>query len=47
MGTIEQEKIQIIEKLLCKQMPFDEIAEICDCDLQEVKAVKEKMLIEI
>ena len=39
---IEQRTEQIIEKMLRLNKPMEEIANICDCDLHEVKAVKEK-----
>ena len=40
---IKQEKEQIIERMLQRNKPLEEIAELCDCDLQEILAVREKM----
>ena len=40
---IKQEKEQIIERMLQRNKPLEEIAELCDCDQQEILAVREKM----
>lgn len=44
---VEQGMQQMMEKMLRKHMTPEEIADLCDCDLQEVKVVQEKMLIEV
>lgn len=40
---IKQGTHQMIEKMLRKNRTPEEIADLCDCDLQEVKAVQERM----
>ena len=40
---IQQGMQQMIEKMLHKHRTPEEIADFCDCDLREVKAVQEKM----
>lgn len=43
---MEQGEQKMIEKMLRNHKTPEEIADFCNCDLQEVKTVQQKMLIE-
>ena len=44
---VEQGRSQLIENMLYNKKTPEEIAAFCNCDLQEVKEVQKKMLVNI
>lgn len=44
---MQQGEQKMIEKMLLNHKTPEEIADFCNCDLQEVKTVQQKMLIEV